>query len=239
MTNIPTSYSQAERSPKLLDFHPKKTRPSAPLFFERDILITMQTRRRAKTTDAHMKPTPKKQGKKPTKQRPLTVRQQRFAELVASGMSGTQAWLQVYPKCAYETAQASASKSIRKDMVAARIAELRKPVTKKLLFTKDKQREELYAIGTNPDASLMARIRAIEVDAKLAGFFAPEQVVMEQGPRTLDAIKERADKMASALDLRARMLAAKVAANGNGNGHSNCHSNGNGHVGSLSRWNPS
>lgn len=47
----------------------------------------------------------------------------------------------------------------------------------------------------------MSRLRAIEIDAKLAGYFAPDQVVVETGPKTLEAVRERARTMASAMSL--------------------------------------
>ena len=48
-------------------------------------------------------------------------------------------------------------------------------------------------------------MRAIEIDAKLAGDFAPDRVEVETGPKTLDSIRERAAAVASALDLNARL----------------------------------
>ena len=43
------------------------------------------------------------------------------------------------------------------------------------------------------------RLRAIEIDAKLAGDFAPEQHVIDAGPNTLEAVRQRAAEMASAM----------------------------------------
>jgi phage terminase small subunit len=85
------------------------------------------------------------------------------------------------------------------------------------------------------------KLRAIELDSKLAGHFTPERVEVDVGPTTLDEIRERANKVASILDLNARRAArAREAAAANG---------GNGTAGTapaparplvkgLSRWNP-
>lgn len=44
------------------------------------------------------------------------------------------------------------------------------------------------------------KLRAIELHSKLAGDFEPEKIVMEAGGGTLDALRQRAENIASALD---------------------------------------
>ena len=61
---------------------------------------------------------------------------------------------------------------------------------------------------------------------------APEQIVVEAGPKNLDAVKERMEKVASVLDLPARMRSPQTATNGNRDGNSNDHAK----TGALSRW---
>jgi hypothetical protein len=126
------------------------------------------------------------------------------------------------------------------------VAELRAPVTKKLLLSKDRKRELLMQKIESHAFKPADWLRAIEIDAKLAGDFAPVRVEVETGPNTLDEIRERANKVASGLNLIARRAAhAREAAGNNGNG-SNGHANGNGSNGNghapapkgLSRWNP-
>jgi hypothetical protein len=176
--------------------------------------------------------------------RALTVRQERFCEFIASGSSGTEAYLNAGFKCTRATARTNAAETLAKTRIKARIAELRKPVTKKLLLTKDRQREVLKDIVEEIGSGYMVKIRAIEVDAKLAGFFAPDRVEIDPGPKTLDDIRARAREMVSAFDLRSQMLSqAQPAISGNGsnghNGNGSVHptnGNGNGHAGALSRW---
>ncbi|MEI6606241.1 MAG: terminase small subunit [Verrucomicrobiota bacterium] len=156
----------------------------------------------------------------------MNIRQERFCEFVASGMSGTEAYLQAGWKFSRDAARASAAETLAKPSIKAPVAGLRKNQTRKALLTKDRQREILRDMAEDPSAKPLVRIRAIELDAKLAGHFAPDQLTVETGPKTLEAIKERAERVASVLDLPARMPATALAVNGNG------HSNGS----ALSRW---
>ena len=87
------------------------------------------------------------------------------------------------------------------DNVQAIIAELRKPQTDAVLLSKEQQRVICREIAINPKGSPMARLRAIEVDAKLAGFFAPDQVVVDTGPNELASIEERAKHCARVLSI--------------------------------------
>jgi len=161
-------------------------------------------------------------GKHPTAKRSLLPRQERFCEFIASGMSGTDAWLAAGYKVERNVAKANASESLTKPDVAARIAELRKPQTEKALLTKDRKRALLMEFAEDPQIKTPDRLRAIELDAKLAGHFAPEQVTLEKGPNPLDDLSERANRVASILNRRAM---PPVASNGlatvNDAGHTN------------------
>lgn len=116
---------------------------------------------------------------------------------MAAGSSAGRA----YEKAGYlsqgNVADSAAERLLRNVGIKNRIAELRKPVTKKLLLTKDRKREILRDIAEDAARPTMVRLRAIEVDSKLAGHFEPDQVVIETGPKTLDAVRERARTMAS------------------------------------------
>lgn len=159
---------------------------------------------------------------KTAKPSPLKPRQLRFCELIVGGASATSAYKQAGYVGKGNTAESTASKLLRNPKVQARIAELRKPITKKILMSKDRKREILLEIVTDPKTKQADRMRAIEIDAKLAGDFAPEQHVVETGPNTLESTRERAAAVASALDLNARLRAKGAAAKATG----------------LSRWNP-
>ncbi len=131
--------------------------------------------------------------------RPLNSRQERFCAFIAGGKSGSEAYRLAGWNSRNGSERASAAKLLAKDNIQFRIAELRKPLTRKLLLSKDRHREILRDIAEDTERPAMVRIRAIEIDAKLAGHFAPDQVVVETGPTTLDAVRERAKAMSSAM----------------------------------------
>lgn len=100
--------------------------------------------------------------KTPPKQRALTVRQERFCELIAAGRSGTDAWLEAGYEVSRDVARTNAAESLAKPRIAERIAELRKPQTKAALRKKeDNLRFLAEVIGTalkdiGPDSPLCA-----------------------------------------------------------------------------------
>ena len=150
--------------------------------------------------------TPKRaKAKRPSKSLPkprkLSVRQERFCELIAAGRSGVEAWLETGYKVSKGVAYTNASESLRKPQIAARIAELRKPQTKEVFSTLAHKRRLTLEIMNDDRAGIMARLRALELDAKLAGDFAPEQHVVETGPKTLESIEERAKRVAAVLSI--------------------------------------
>jgi phage terminase small subunit len=152
-----------------------------------------------KPTTTKPKAKPAKPKKISTQPKPLNVRQERFCEFVASGMSGTEAWLQAGYDVSRNVARANAAESLAKPAIIARIAALRAPQTRAALLSKDRKREIMRDIAESPTQKTQDRLRAIEIDAKLAGDFAPEQHVIEAGPKTLDAVRERAKQIGSPL----------------------------------------
>lgn len=85
------------------------------------------------------KPTGRGKGKTstPPKPRKLTVRQEKFCELIAAGKSGTDAWLEAGYEVSREVARTNAAESLANPRIAARVAELRKPQTQKALRKKE------------------------------------------------------------------------------------------------------
>lgn len=145
-----------------------------------------------------MKKTPTKQAK-PLTLRPLTVRQERFCEYIVAGESQTESYILAGWKVTRKSARVNASDLLTKPNIKAKIAELRAPQTKKALLTKERKREIMRDIAESPTQKTQDRLRAIEIDAKLAGDFAPDQVVVDAGPNTLEAVRQRAAEMASAM----------------------------------------
>ncbi len=206
-----------------------------------------------------------------SKPRPLNVRQERFAELVAAGIPATTAYRQAGYTDAGRNAEQNASRLRENEGVAARIAELRKPQTKAAELLKEEKLAFLAAIvrtpigEIGPDSPLCAefvqetigggdrgklkkgkadsgneiggplvtrlrvkmcdKLRALELHSKLVGDFEPDKVTVDAGPSVIESIRERAMKVASALDLNARLRERGTAARSL-------------KVGALSKWNP-
>jgi hypothetical protein len=119
--------------------------------------------------------------------------------LVAGGSSGTDAWIEAGYKCTRQSARALAAKELAKDNIKARIAVLRAPKTRDILSTRDDKRALLRHVFENPTVKMQDRLRAIELDAKLAGQFEPDRTEIDVGPRTLQSIRERAETIHSAM----------------------------------------
>ncbi len=195
-----------------------------------------------------MKTPPKKVTKKgKVAHKGLSVRQERFSELVAMGMTGAAAYVKAGYNVGPDVAKANACRLLTTANVKARIAELRKPQTDACLMTIEFKRMLLAEIcgmpigKLTPQSNLCAefvttkvsggtrgklkrgkkssgndvvddmviqtkvkgfdKLRAMELDSKLAGHFAPEQMVVETGPETLASIKDRVASVVSGLNL--------------------------------------
>jgi hypothetical protein len=166
----------------------------------------MKSTSKPATTKKGKTPPPKKAATKRAKsgagkERRLTVQHERFAELVVAGESDTRAYIKSGCGKTMASAEKNAWRVREIEGVKNRIAELRKPQTKKTLMSKDMKRGIAMEIASNPAKSDMARIRAMELDAKLAGHFEPDRVEVETGPYTLESIRERAKTVASLMSL--------------------------------------
>jgi hypothetical protein len=91
-----------------------------------------------------------------------------------------------------------------------------------------KRGKQSSVIGPEPPQVIRRRVkmpdklRALELHSKLVGDFQPDRVEVDAAPKALDSIRERAAKVASALDLNARLRGRGTAARPVG----------------LSRWHP-
>jgi hypothetical protein len=127
--------------------------------------------------------------------RPLNIRQQRFAEFVVSGMSATQAYLRAAYKVSEKVAGNSGSRMMENDGVKAFIAKLRAPDTAKAVLTKDEKREILAELIRKKKLTPSDIVRCMAEDSKLAGHYEAERIEVETGPITLDTIKEIANRV--------------------------------------------
>jgi len=182
----------------------------------------------------------------------MNIRQERFCEFVASGMTGTEAYLQAGWRCNRDAARASAAETLAKPSIKARIAEIRAKDSQKSEYKRADMVRFLVAVLQTPvgeiDANsplaqevttdtigeatirkrvkMMGKIESARLLVEMMGWKAPEHRVVETGPKTLAGVKERMERVASALNLRAHLQAKAQAANANG------YSNGS----ALSRW---
>lgn len=135
----------------------------------------------------------------PKRHSPLNARQERFCELIVSGTTAKEAYRLAGYTGEGNVAESTASKLLRNPKVQARMAGLRATQTSAALLTRDEKRRILARMVTDPATPVLAKIRAIELDSKLAGHFEPERVTVEAGPVTLESIRQRAIGVASAL----------------------------------------
>ena len=140
----------------------------------------------------------------PTTRRKLNTRQQKFCEHVAAGESGTDAYLQSGFKVSRTVAKANAHRLLTNADIVAKVAQLRVPQQEALTLTKEAKRKFYFEVVNDSRVKMADRLRASELDAKMAGDFAPDRVEVEQGPRILESIRDRAAQVAAALDRNAR-----------------------------------
>lgn len=97
-------------------------------------------------------------------------RQETFAQHVAQGSNGAAAYRNAYGAHG-ASAEANASRLLRNDKVRARVQELQGEAAKAAVMTLAEQRLLLASVarGEQFGAKISDRLRAIEIDAKLAG----------------------------------------------------------------------
>ena len=97
-------------------------------------------------------------------------RRERFAQRVAVAGNGAAAYRHTYGTQG-ASAEAGASRLLRNDKVRRRVRELQGEAAKAAVMTLEEQRLLLAAVarGEHTGSKLSDRLRAIEIDAKLAG----------------------------------------------------------------------
>ncbi len=108
----------------------------------------------------------------------LTPRQERFAHEVASGKSQADAYRIVYPKALNwkdDSVHNKASALMRKSQVAARVAEHRRALVEKGLWTREDSVRTLIAVIRQPDkaSDVVAAVKALN---EMHGFNAAQKV---------------------------------------------------------------
>lgn len=109
----------------------------------------------------------------------LTGKQLKFAQSVASGETQTQSYLDAGYKAKDRiVAEVNGSLLMAKPHVAAYVDKLRAEADRKCVMDLVEKRKVLAKIARSDslDVKDSDRIRAIDIDAKLAGHYAPEEL---------------------------------------------------------------
>lgn len=127
---------------------------------------------------------------------------------MAAGKNQTDAWIGAgYSPSSRVNASVNANEALKNPKIAKRISELRKTDDiKTAMATKHQKRSILLAMILDPLTKPADRIRAIEVDSKLAGHYAVEKVEVDTGPNLLASIEERAKRVGAVLSRSVGLL---------------------------------
>jgi hypothetical protein len=100
-----------------------------------------------------------------------------FCQNLIKGMTQQAAYLAAGYKCTERSAQANASALLASPKIMAYMAELREKAEKEAVMDVTEKRQTLANIARDAvDMKPVDRMRAIDLDAKLAGHYAPEEL---------------------------------------------------------------
>ena len=105
------------------------------------------------------------------------ARWEQFAQRVASGETATSAYRAIYHAAA-KSAEAHGCRLVRNGKVSARVAELQGEAAKACVMTLTQRRELLARFAQSSAERTGDRIRALELDAKLAGELKGDSVTV-------------------------------------------------------------
>lgn len=114
-------------------------------------------------------------------------------------MTATQAYIRAGYKVSEKVAGVNGCKLLENAKVKALVAKLRAPDTAKAVLTKDEKRD-MIAKRARGKVTVSDLVKLLAEDSKLAGHYAPEQHVVDDGPNRIASAKERAMAIASPLN---------------------------------------
>lgn len=116
----------------------------------------------------------------------LKPKHQKFVEAIASGSSGSNAYKAAYPGTSDRVARVNASRLLARADVKEELSKLQKDLRAETVLSLIGKREFLCAVVLSKDGrvKMSDKLRAIELDAKLAGELR-EQVTHEAGDSLL------------------------------------------------------
>ena len=106
----------------------------------------------------------------------LSERQQRFCDLVAAGTPAGRAYEQAGYRSKGAAADAQASRMLRFDKVAARIAELRADSAERAGITRERILEFLSEVIESAEERTSDRLKAAENLSKMCGWNEPKKI---------------------------------------------------------------
>jgi len=108
----------------------------------------------------------------------LTAKQESFALAIVNGKSQTDAYKEAYDTSNYKdnAIHVNASKLVSNANVALRIAELRKAIVSKELWTREKSVKALIDVYNHPDAKCSDKTASVKELNCMHGYNAPGQL---------------------------------------------------------------
>ena len=120
---------------------------------------------------------------------------EKFVQVYCELLNGTQAYLQVYPKCSYGSAAANASRLLKKDNVKERILEVQELFAAKTKQDKNKTIQELLVVAEEArrDENYAAYAKIRDMIIKMCGMYEAKKLEVEAKGFTLNYIKPKKD----------------------------------------------
>ena len=105
----------------------------------------------------------------------LTAKQEKFCQAIADGMNQSDAYRSAYnaSNMKLETVNSKAYELSKNGQVAARVAELRKAISDKILWTREKSVSVLAEIAEQEKAKAGEKVSAVKELNAMHGFLAP------------------------------------------------------------------
>ncbi len=113
----------------------------------------------------------------------LSGPQRKFVEGIVSGKERAKAYMEAYPNCSEASARSKASRLVTNGNIEAEIARLRGKAENRAgsaVLTLAVKRKFLHGVVVeNEDERTCDRLKALELDAKLAGEFTPDKLEVD------------------------------------------------------------
>jgi phage terminase small subunit len=130
----------------------------------------------------------------------VNIRQQHFAELVASGIPASRAYTDAGYSGRGKNAETNASRLRENEGVSRRIAELQEETRNLARLSKDDKLRILERLMISETEKASDRIAAIKIHNAMVGDNQPSKMIVEAPHLDLDAIRERAKHVVSGLN---------------------------------------